>query len=114
MTTATQLYSLRAGRLADVSTVASLYTSAFAHDRITDIMFPSHRTHPRDYHETVRRLIQTRAWMPEYSLTVLVDRASSSSSSSSSSSTPVGFALWRRPESEVSFYERWLSPCKMN
>lgn len=101
----TALYSIRLGRASDVPAATSLLCSAFANDSLLDILYPTRHEHPADFQTSVYRLFHARYWTPGYSLSMLVD--------DSDGGRPVGFAWWRRPLEQLSFYERWLSPCKL-
>lgn len=97
-------YSIRPGFLADLPAAASLLCSAFAGDSLMDFLYPTRHDHPADFRTQVHRFFRTRYWTPGYFLTVIVDDANGGK--------PVGISWWRKPAGELSFYERWLSPCK--
>jgi hypothetical protein len=97
----TQMYSIRPGRRSDVLYARDLYLPAFNGDMLLDIMFPTRHDHPASFSAHLLRLFVERWWTPNYDLTVCVDE----------NDRPVGFTWWKRPNSQLSFYERWLSPC---
>lgn len=102
-------YTLRPGRDADVAAIADVYYAAFADhrpgalpDNLMDVLFgPSFRAHPSDTKALLAHIIAPRLWSVQYRLSVLVDDASGQ---------VIGFVCFKRPLTEVSFYERWLSP----
>lgn len=99
----TRPYHIRPGGLLDVPRITDLYMSSFANDQILDIVCPNRHEHPQSLKTYVYRRWVERWWTPNYNLTVLADNATG---------TVVGFTWWKRPTSELSFYERWISPCR--
>lgn len=97
-------YHLRRGLSSDVDAVTSLYRASFGRDSLLDVLFPTRDAHPRDFHAHIYRHFQARWWTLGWDLTVLVDDALG---------VPVGFTWWRRPLDQLSFTERWLSPCEL-
>lgn len=97
----TQLYSIRPGRRSDIPYARDLYLASFHGDMLLDILFPTRHDHPGSFAAHLHRLFVERWWTPNYDLAVCVD----------GNDRPVGFTWWKRPNSQLSFYERWLSPC---
>jgi hypothetical protein len=95
-------YRIRPGRLSDVRKVGAIYTASFHHDSLLDILFPRRHELPGDFAVYLPRLLSHRLWTPTYLFTVLADERDDE---------PVGFAMWKRPWEDLSFYEKWISPC---
>lgn len=100
----TALYRIRPGYASDIPAISTLFTAAFGGDSLMDILYPTRHAHPADFATSVYRLFRLRYWTPGYYLTLIVD--------DSRGSRPVGVSWWRRPLDQLSFYERWVSPCK--
>lgn len=101
-------FRTRPGRLADVPSIARLYALGFDKDSLLDVLFPLRRNHhPDDVRTFAHRMFLDRAWNPLYVLSI-----AETVPSAEGEPQAVGFTWWRRPESELSFYERWVSPCK--
>lgn len=95
-------YHFRPGTTADIPAITNLYLATFSHDRLLEIMFPTRRQHPAAVKTFLDRHFQRRWWTPRWRLTVLVDETLG---------VPVGFTWWLTPASEVTFWQKWLSPC---
>lgn len=98
----TQPYRLRPGYPSDVPHIVDIFLIAFGPDRLLDFVYPNRRENPEEVTAYMRRLFQTRWWTPNYDLQVVVGAADG---------IPVGFTWWKRPNSQLSFYESWISPC---
>ncbi|KAH7184970.1 acyl-CoA N-acyltransferase [Fusarium flagelliforme] len=94
-------YRVRPGLYSDVSEVVKVWNAAFAKDQLMDILFPGRQTHPELLLAQITRLFYSRYWTPNYDLHVLV---------STTDDKPVGLTWWKRPDSQLSIYERWISP----
>lgn len=102
-------YYLRPGRRSDLTPATHIYQAAFDPDMLPDILFPSRHEHPQDFLAFLSRLFDDRYWSPQWILTVIC--GSSGSGDGGGDDAPVGFTWWKRPLSELSIWERWLSPC---
>ncbi|KAJ4128015.1 hypothetical protein NW768_008299 [Fusarium equiseti] len=94
-------YRVRPGLYSDVSEVVKVWNAAFAKDQLMDILFPGRQTHPELLLAQITRRFYSRYWTPNFDLHVLV---------STTDDKPVGLTWWKRPDSQLSFYERWISP----
>ncbi|KAG8677785.1 hypothetical protein FPOAC2_03927 [Fusarium poae] len=94
-------YRVRPGLYSDVSEVVKIWNAAFAKDQLMDILFPGRQIHPELMQAHITRLFYSRYWTLNYDLHVLTSTADNK---------PVGFTWWKRPDSQLSFYERWISP----
>lgn len=101
-------YTLRPGLVADVPSFARVYYDSFSDarpgastDNLMDILFGDFRKHPRDTRAVLDAMLRPRLWSLQYRMSALVDDATGH---------VVGFVCFKRPATEVSFYERWLSP----
>lgn len=99
----TQPYRIRPGFLSDVPHAVDIYMVSFANEGLIDILFPNRHTRPEALIAYVSRLFHSRWWSPNYDMHVLVGDADG---------RPVGFTWWKRPNSQLSFCERWISPCR--
>lgn len=99
----TQPYRIRPGTLSDIPRAVQVYQAAFDHDRLFDFLFPNRHEHPEALCAHATRLFQSRWWTPNFDFYILagVD-----------DNQPAGLTWWKRPDSQLSFYERWVSPCK--
>ena len=104
----TQLYSIRPGRRSDVSRARDLYLAAFGGEQLLEILFPGHTRHPEALATHLHRLFVHRWWSFEYVLAVCVPAEAADDDVPGAA---VGCTWWKRPASQISFYERWLSPC---
>jgi hypothetical protein len=98
-----QRYRIRAGGLGDISAAVGIYAAAFDKDQVLDILFPARRQHPECVTTYLHRNFRNRYWTPNYRLTVLVGEADGQ---------VAGFTWWKLPNSALSVWDRWLSPCK--
>lgn len=103
-------FTLRPGVYGDVPAFADTYYTSFADtrtgasdDNLLDVLFPDHAAHPVEVRDALQRILAPRLWSLEYRMSALVDDASGA---------VVGLLCMKRPKSEVSFWERWLSPGK--
>ncbi|OAA77227.1 Acyl-CoA N-acyltransferase [Akanthomyces lecanii RCEF 1005] len=101
-------YTLRPGLFADVPSFAHVYYDSFSDtrpgastDNLMDILFGDFRSHPRDTRAVLAAMLAPRLWSLQYRMSALVDDATDE---------VVGFVCVKRPATEISFYERWLSP----
>ncbi len=99
----TQLYRIRPGRRSDLTQAVEIYEQSFSHDALIDILFPNRHEHPEALRTFIRRLFMERWWNPHFDLDVLM-------STTANDPLIVGFTWWKRPDSQLSFYERWVSP----
>ncbi|OAA55429.1 hypothetical protein ISF_07940 [Cordyceps fumosorosea ARSEF 2679] len=103
-------YTLRPAVHADVPGLAAAYYAAFADsrpgapaDNLLEVLFgDDHRAHPAAVQATLADILAPRLWSLYYCLSALVD--------ASAEEEIVGFVCIKRPDCEVTFYERWLSP----
>lgn len=95
-------YRVRPGLYSDVSEVVKVWNAAFAKEQLMDILFPGRQTHPELLLAQITRLFYSRYWTPNYDFHVLA---------STTDDKPLGLTWWKRPDSQLSFYERWISPC---
>lgn len=98
-----QAYRLRPGRKSEASGICTdLFLDTIGRDALIDILYPTRHKFPVENAADIRRLFYRRTWEPNFIFTVCVDSADK----------PVGFSFWKRPLSSLTFYERWISPCK--
>lgn len=105
-------FTLRPGVYGDLPAFAAVYYSSFSDtregasdDNLLDVLFEGHRDEPDAIREALQWMLTPRLWSLEYRMSALVDDADGK---------VVGFLCVKRPGSEVSFYERWISPGKFS
>ncbi|TQV92032.1 acetyltransferase (GNAT) family domain-containing protein [Cordyceps javanica] len=117
----TTTFTLRPGRLRDVAAFARTYYAAFsdprpsaaaAADNFLDVLFgPDYRDRRPDVEAALAAILAPRLWSLQYRLSALVvDKGTGDGNADADDDNVVGFVCVKRPESEVTFYERWLSP----
>jgi GNAT superfamily N-acetyltransferase len=100
MATTTQPFRLRPGTWADLPRAATLYSLAYDHDMLMDLLFPDRAKYPEEFRVAICRLLEVRYWTLGWRFTVAVDE----------NDVPQGFTWWNRGKSFESFWKRWLSP----
>lgn len=108
-------YYIRQGGFSDLKATGSIYEQTIGRSSLFEILFPGHQVEPEPFTKWVRRLFWKRYWSLGYSLKVLVatdENDGSGKRQAQASEKLVGFTWWVRPVESMSFYERWISPCK--
>lgn len=102
----TSKYTLRTTRWSDRDSLGRLYVSAFssANDNIIPVIFPSSATNHARLRSILSRIFEKRLFSPlDYAFKSVVR---------TSTGEVVGFSCVKPPKCDVTFYQRWLSPCK--
>lgn len=106
-------YALRPGRYADVAAFAAAYYSSFSDsrggeestdDNLLDVLFEDHEKYQDETRDALERILAPRLWSLHFRMGALVDDGNGG--------RVVGFVCVKRPDCEVTFYERWISPSK--
>ncbi|PHH75505.1 hypothetical protein CDD82_4409 [Ophiocordyceps australis] len=124
-------FRIRPARFSDSIVMSKVYVDAISHDAfILDSLFPERLTQPEEFALRLKRFFWRRWWTPGWEVDVLVDERQTASVEDKESNKDqdnnkqidadnkkqnnegvvVGFAWWKRPASDLSFRERWLTP----
>ncbi|KAF4125783.1 Ribosomal protein S18 acetylase RimI [Geosmithia morbida] len=112
----TQTYHVRPGRLSDIPKLMPIFTTTIARDQLFTILFPLKNSHGDSGPEVdidamktyMNRVFALRYWSPNFRLSVAF------SVDDVECATPLAFSWWKLPDSQLSLYERWLSPYGIN
>ncbi|PHH66915.1 hypothetical protein CDD81_5267 [Ophiocordyceps australis] len=114
-------FRIRPAGFADAQGMCRVYGDALSHDAfLLDSLFPERHARPDEFALRLKRFFWRRWWTLGWVADVLVDERAGggedkegeekSQEGEEKKNKVVGFAWWKRPASDLSWRERWLSP----